>query len=194
MAILRTRVRGGGRFGDWLNALADMVAKLAGDWISAEAPLEMMNGPDGVAIRLATRIPKFIFVRLEAALYRDNDSAGAVPQRWIEGDDAFEDDPDAEPIDISGVKCYGYFFADDIVEVREIFPGIWKPTHAGSYHFEGTGATIAQGATGSITLTQSRGSVTATARYGDVVSGDLVSLHWDNDEGLFFIGDSECSA
>lgn len=196
MMLPRGRVKNGGKFGDWLNQIADLVTRLAVNWISVAPPLECINGPNGVSIRFAGELqsPSF-FVKLAAPLHRDLDSEDAQPQQWSADDEDFADDPDAETVTVIGKWCYGYFFTDDIVEVREIADGVYKPVHSGGVHFEGTAAeSFSQGFTGDITLTESRGTIEATAQYGDVVSGDSVSVHWDDAEQKFFVGDSECSA
>lgn len=128
-------------------------------------------------------------VRLTAALYRDTDSSGAVPQVFSGG--AWGDG--SGTVTIKSTYAFGYHFSGARVFCSVTEDGVYYPVTTGGMHFEGTAAaSFAKAATGNITLTQSRGTVTATARYGAVTNGKLVSVHWDNEEKKFFVGDSEC--
>lgn len=131
--------------------------------------------------------------RLAAPLYIGTNSASAVKQKLDTG--SWVDDTPTATI-YADFHMVGYRFEDEQIWCFfDEVSGHWYPLDGGGVHFEGTAAEdIAQGDPGDITLTNSRGTVSAIARYGAVVDGDLVSVHWDHHEANFFAGDSECGA
>lgn len=131
------------------------------------------------------------WVKLADALYRDHDSDAAVVQSW---DGSAWTDTEST-IDITGDLANGYFFSDAIVPAFRASDGKYHSMSTGAYTAQGTAAAnISQSANGNVTVTQSRGTVTATSRLGSVSSGDLVQLSWDDDEKKWYISDAECGA
>lgn len=188
--IPKYQIKGGGKLGELLNALVKAAQQSLLNTINVTPPLEIFRGPDGVAIRLAKfSSVEFKYVKLAAKLHKDQDSDDAVVQSW----DGSEWVDGSDTVDVSGFAVKGYYFADEIVPVFKGKDSEYHPVNTGAYAAQATAAAnISKGASGNVTVTQSRGTVSAEARIGAVDNGDKLAINWDDAEKKWFIDDAEC--